>query len=294
MRGFWNLTKRVFREFNDDRCTEMAAAISYHVLFSFIPFLTVLIAVFGFLMHDPQQRQGAADRILEIVPVRSSTIVIDAIRNIANQTGALTLIGLLGLMWAGSGIVSAVRGALNVAWDVTKGRGFVRETLFDLGGVLALGIVLGSSLAGTTAFHVLQVPSLNPSIRFIAAPLAIAYTVTGLLLPAAFSFMAFMLVYRYVPNVRHRIRDVWPGALVATVLFEAVKHGFGFYAAHFTSYPTVYGAIGEIMLFMLWTYVSSVILLLGAEVASEWERVHHVIPELRVADPAPRTAAAGR
>jgi membrane protein len=290
MPGLWNLSKRVFREFNEDRCTEMAAAISYHVLFSFIPFVTVLLAMFGLLMHDPQQRQSVAERMLHLVPLRS-TIVVDAIRNISSQTGALTLIGTLGLIWAAGGIVSAVRGALNVAWDVPKGRGFVRETLFDLGAVLALGIVLGTSLAGTTAFHVLQLTSLNPSIRFIEGPLKLTYALVGVLLPALFSFIAFVLVYRYVPNVRHRVRDVWPGAMIATLLFEVIKHGFGFYAAHFNSYPTVYGAIGEVMLFMLWTYLSSVILLIGAEVSSEWERERRVIPELKEPAPLPTESA---
>jgi membrane protein len=91
--------------------------------------------------------------------------------------------------------------------------------------------------------------------------------------PAVLSFLAFVGVYRLVPDAPVRVRDVWPGALLATVLFETLKNVFAFYIQHFNNYDVVYGSLGAIMIFLLWTYLAANILLLGAAVAVEYPRV---------------------
>jgi membrane protein len=91
--------------------------------------------------------------------------------------------------------------------------------------------------------------------------------------PAVFSFLLFLLVYRYVPVAGLRFRDVWPGALLAAVLFEIVKNAFAIYIANFGNYDLAYGALGGVLIFLLWTYITANILLIGAELASEYPRV---------------------
>ena len=268
-----NLLTRTWHEFGDDHCTMMAAAIAYHVLFLFIPLVTCLLAVLGFVMRDPQRQQDAINRVLQLVPLQAGpgdNLILDSLRNVSAQSGTLTVIGVIGLIWASSGIFGAIRAALNIAWDVKTKRGFIIEKLLDLGAVLGLGVLLGASLAGTVVLHSLQTLSLQ-SGTVLSVPLQTVFTVLGLVLPAVISFIAFLLLYRYVPNVRHGVRDVWPGALVAAILFEVAKHGFAFYVAHFNRYQTLYGALGGVMLFMLWVYLSSIIMLIGAELASEFD-----------------------
>jgi membrane protein len=92
-------------------------------------------------------------------------------------------------------------------------------------------------------------------------------------LPGLLSFIVFMLIYRYVPNAPASFRDVWPGALLAAVLFEVLKNVFAIYIANFNNYDVAYGALGGILLFLMWTYLTSNILLIGAELASEYPRV---------------------
>ncbi len=94
-------------------------------------------------------------------------------------------------------------------------------------------------------------------------------------MPAFFSFFVFAFLYRYVPNVRTSLQTLWPGVVVATVLFEVLKNGFSLYVAYFTSYDLAYGTLGGVLLFMLWTYLSASILLLGAELAVEYGRMHY-------------------
>jgi membrane protein len=284
------LLTRTWHEFGDDHCTQMAAAIAYHVLFSFIPLVTFFIAILGFILRDPQRQQDAINSVLQLIPLQAGSgnnLVFDSIRNVSSQSGILTGIGLVGLLWGGSGIFGAIRAALNIAWDVKAKRGFITDKLLDVGAVLGLGVLLGASMVGTVALHVLETRSGQPSGTTLSAPLQILLTVAGLVLPATISFIAFLLLYRYVPNVRHGVRDVWPGALIAAILFEVGKHAFALYVAHFNRYQVLYGALGGVMLFMLWIYLSSIILLFGAELASEFDKTAggpRVGDEVRIGD----------
>ena len=277
-----NLLTRTWRAFGTDHCAEMAAAIAYYVLFSFVPLVTLLIAVFGLIMRDPAQQQGAVDGVLRMMPLQAgsgSNLVVDSIHNVSSQSGTLTLIGLAGLLWASSGMFGAIRAALNIAWDVKGHHGFMLQKLRDIAAVLGLGLLLVASLVGTTALHFVQTLSVQQTGTILTGPLQTFWTVAGLLVPAVFSFVAFLLLYRYVPNVRHSVGDVWPGALLATVLFELSKHGFAYYVAHFNRYQAVYGALGGVMLFMLWTYLAAMIMLIGAELAAARDRARHITPE---------------
>ncbi len=274
----WKLLSRTRHKFGEDHCKQMAAAISYNVLFSFVPVITVVLAAIGFFLRDPVQQTNAVNRILANLPLQPGTLVSDSIHSISTQTGALTLVGVVGLLWAATGLFGELRTALNTAWDVKEKRGFITDKLFDLAALLGLGLLLGVSLAGTVVIHLLQTLNLGGSGTAVAGSTHAMWVTLGLVAPAALSFVVFLLLYRYVPNVRHGVGDVWPGAFVAMLLFELAKHGFAFYVAHFNNYQALYGALGAVMLFMSWTYLSAIILLVGAELASEYETMRRVRP----------------
>jgi membrane protein len=141
--------------------------------------------------------------------------------------------------------------------------------------VLGLAVLFLLSLAGTVAVHFLQTQGATQFGTAISSSLASVLPIVGLVLPAVISFIAFLVLYRYVPNVKHTVGDVWPGALIAALLFELSKHGFAFYVAHFNNYQALYGALGGMMLFMLWAWVAAYIMLIGAEWAAEHERNRH-------------------
>jgi membrane protein len=264
-----SLVHRTLRAFGDDHGTLLAAAIAYYVLFSFIPLMTLMLAIFGFVMRDPQAQQSALDHLLGTIPL-GQNVIFDWIRSVSRHSGTLSLIGFAGLVWASSGMFGAVRSALNIAWDVEPRHGIVLQQLIDFGAALGLGVLLMASMAGTILAHFLQTLSLRSGIP--AGQIQTLFRIGGLLLPALISFAAFLLIYRKVPNVKHGTGDVWPGALLATVLFELSKHGFAFYVSHYNSYQAIYGVLGGVMLFMLWTYLAAMILLIGAEFASEFEK----------------------
>ena len=203
--------------------------------------------------------------------VRTDNVVIDTIRGVSDVSGALTIVGLVGMAWSASAMFGAIRKSLNIAWDTDAHRPVVQQKLIDMGMVLGLGILLGASVAGTAALRTLQTLS-DENLGPLSEGTGFFWSVLPFFLPAVFSFTVFMLMYRYVPNVKTNFREVWPGAVLATVLFEVLKNAFAIYIANFSN-TGAYGALGGILLFLLWTYLTSNILLIGAELAAEYPRV---------------------
>ncbi len=204
--------------------------------------------------------------------VRHDNLVVDTIRGVSRVSGALTLVGLAGIAWSAAAMFGAIRKSLNIAWDTDTTRPIVQQKLWDLAMVVGLGVLLGLSIAVTATLRVLRELS-DGALGPLSTGTGFVWSVLPLMLPAAITFLVFLLIYRLVPNVTHRWRDVWPGALLATVLFELLKNGFAIYIANFSNYDAVYGSLGALLLFMLWTYLAANILLIGAELSAEYPRV---------------------
>jgi len=275
MRTLLLLAKHTVQKYSDDNCSLLAAAISYYVLFSVVPLTILLASIFGFVMRNESTRQQVVDRIVQATPLeqqRGTNLVSDTIKGVSQVSVPLTVVGLAGLAWSGSAMFAAIRRGLNIAFNVEKGRPVAQQKLIDLGMLLGLALVLVISVAGTGFLHTLRARSLN-LLGPLSGGSSLFWEVVPFLAPAVFSFLLFLLLYRYVPRVGLGFHDVWPGALLAAVLFEALKNGFAIYIDNFGNYDLAYGTLGGILLFLLWTYLTASILLLGAELASEYPRV---------------------
>jgi uncharacterized BrkB/YihY/UPF0761 family membrane protein len=104
-------------------------------------------------------------------------------------------------------------------------------------------------------------------------PLESVWWFLGILLPFVVSFTIFTSLYKFVPVIDVRFSEVWPGSLIAALLFELTKHGFAFYVTNFSNYNAIYGGLSAIIVFLLFVYLTANILLFGAEIAAEWPRV---------------------
>jgi membrane protein len=266
----WLVVRRAFREFRSDRCPMLAAAIAYSALFAVIPVVALLVASLGMILKVPEIARTVVERVLENVPLQSG-LVVEAIRALSEASQPLSILGALALAWSAMNLFGTVRDALNVAWGVRGFRSLWRQKLIDLAAMLGLVLLFAGSILGTAALHGLHGASaalLGPRSRGLE-PL---WESAAVVFPAAITFAGFLFLYRYIPNVRHGYRDVWPGAALAAWLFELAKHGFAFYVTHFARHEALYGTLGAVMLFLLWVYVSAAILLAGAELSSVMER----------------------
>lgn len=270
-KGLWLLAKRTAQKYSADNCSEMAAAISYYVLLSVVPLTIVLASIFGFVVRNGDIRQNVVGRVVAETPLggeEGERFVSDTVQGVSRVSAALSIVGVLGMAWSASAMAGAVRRSLNVVWDVPPGRPIA---LIDLGLVLGLGLLLSASIAGTAALHTLR--QLSNDVAGPVSGDSVIWAVPSLVVPAVLTYVDFLLICRFVPAVRHDVRAIWPGALLATLLFELLKNGFAIYVAHFNTYDVVYGSLGAIMLFLLWTYLASSILLLGAELEVEYGRL---------------------
>ncbi len=272
------LAVRTVKEFGDDNCSQMAAAISYYVLFSLFPLLIFSVGVLGVLLQDSKLQEDLVEVVLDYIPLsedEGQNDVQAAVRDIAGAgSGAIGVLGLIGMAWSGSNLFGVIRRSVNLAYDLDVHRPIVRQKLLDLGLVAAFTPLVIASLAGTAAIRFVRESSEDvPVLSDASQTLGLVWDVLPLLVPAAISFVAFVALYWIVPATRVKVRDVVFGAALAAVLFEVAKVGFTVYLANFSNYNVVFGSLGAVVAFLFWVFISANIMLLGAEVASEYPRV---------------------
>ena len=284
LRWWWRdvrvLVRETIREFGDDQCPQLAASISYYVLFSIFPLALLFLVISGLVLTNEGLREDLVENLFDALPLSEGEGREDLTGAISGLTTGISVAGLfsvVGLMWSASGMMGALRRALNQAWDTDYRRPFLHGKLLDFVMVLSLGMLVGLSV-GTTIF--LQVARrvsgrLSDALGPLGSGATLGLEVVALLLPLLLSFITFMVVFKFVPSVKTRFRSIWPGALLAAVLFEVVKNGFAIYLRNFGNYDAVYGSLGTVVAFLFFVYVSANIMLLGAEMAAEWPRVIH-------------------
>lgn len=274
MRTLWRILRGTARRFASERLPLLAAAIAYYALFSFVPLVALLVAGLGMIWGSQASEARVIERVMQVLPLepgREQNLVTNAIHAVVRSSRTMTAIGLIALASISIGVVGAVRGAIEAAWGLVTPSRFVHRRIVDLGLVIGFAVILLTSVAATTALHLIH----RASTEWLGGHPALAefmFSAAGWFLPGLLSFLAFLLVYRFVPQTRHGFADVWPTALLAAAMFELAKHGFALYVSQFSRFQALYGALGAVLLFLTWTYTSALILLVGAAFGSEYER----------------------
>jgi membrane protein len=264
--------KRTFKEFKEDNLTDWAAALTYYGVLSIFPLLLVLVSLLG--LFGQSATQPLIDNVGKLAPGPAKDIVTSAIQNLQKSQGAagvLLIVGLVGALWSASGYIAAFMRACNAIWDVEEGRPIwktipLRLSVTLLTVVLLAVMALAVVLTGPLAEQVGNVVGLGGT----------AVTVWDIAKwPVLILIVSFLFAFLYwaAPNVRHpKFRWVSPGGLVAVLLWIAASAAFAFYVANFGSYNKTYGALGGVITFLVWLWISNIAVLLGAEFNAELER----------------------
>jgi membrane protein len=265
------LARRAVAEFRADGCGPLAAAISYHALFSLFPLAIVLAGVFGLVVRLTGARADVIDTIVRQVPL-SPAGDGELRRLLEGATGDLStlgLLGLLGVLYGASGMMAALRSALARAWDVAQPRPFLRGKLVDVGLVGVVAVIALLSLALSVAARFLDSWLRSAGLHTVGGWAA---WLVGVVLPLALAFAGTSFVYVVVPPRSVPFRHTWPIAALVAVVLLAAQTLFAFYVRHFADYNAVYGSLGAVIAFMVFVQISSTVFLLGAEAISEWPR----------------------
>jgi membrane protein len=280
------LAARSLAEYLDDNCPQLAASIAYHVLFALFPLAIVLAGIFGIVVHTTGARADVIDTIVRAAPLSASGA--SRLRNLLNGAtsglSALGLLGAIGLVWSASGMMGAIRVALNQAWDAEDARPFLKGKLVDVGLVFGVALVSLASLGLTIA-----VRFIGAIARHGAVVLGGGWVtwILGVLVPLALSFGTVVALYRLVPAAHVRLAEAWPAALLVACGFVVAQNLFALYVGHFANYNAVYGSLGAVIAFMFFVYLASSLFLLGAEVASEWPRTRSALERGEVGEGPP-------
>lgn len=263
-----------------------AASIAYYSLLSLFPFFLLAFSILGSVTAGDLERAAILDFVLRYFPTQFGFInrQLDALQQTRFQLGVA---GSLIMIWAAMGVFGAVTSAINNAWGVEKQPSYFKHKLISFvmlvaaGLLLMLGLLLVSviNIASATWFAgvIANVPQL-----LVLQGLAIRWASTIL-----FIFIVGLIFY-FVPNASVRFRDVWIGAVITGLLWRLALAGFSFYVRDITQYENIHGSIAAVVVFLLWIYVSAVILLFGAEVTAAYARLRRHRPEELPAAPTPR------
>jgi membrane protein len=255
----------VWRRFKEERCLQIASSLTFTTLLAVVPIITVTLTlisafpVFRELMLNVQQFL-----VQNMLPESAENVAHYAER-FADNAARLTAVGIAFLFVTAMIVLLTIDRALNQIWRVQRRRATV-QSVFIYWALLTVGpLLIGASLS-LTSWLVSQSIGLVKDVPF-AGELMLK------LVPILLTGIAFTLVYIAIPNRRVLIRDALSGGFLAALAFEGMKHGFAAYITHFPTHKVVYGAFASVPIFLLWIYLSWLVVLSGAVVAAvmpEW------------------------
>jgi len=248
----------------------MAAGVAYYAFLSVFPLLLGLIAVFGFFLPSENLQDQLLKFVGDSIP-GATGILKQNIASVIELRGAVGVISMIILFWGASAMFSSVSLAINRAWDIRRYRSFFIRKASELGMALSTGILFLLSLGASALISILR-----EVFRLPAADLIIVNVGSRV---AAFLLITvvFLLLYKLVPNTRTDWRYVWPGALLAAILFEIARTLFVFYIENYANYQLLYGSIASIIALLVWIYYSAFIMILGAEFTYQYIRMRHPV-----------------
>jgi len=267
--GWGELLKRTAKEFNEDNCLGVSAQLAYYFFLALFPAVLFLVALASFF-----PLRNLMEQILEPLGAFAPADVLDIVRQQIEKisegyNGGLLTVGVLGALWSSSAALVAIVDALNRAYDLVESRPWWKVRLVAI--LLTIGlavfilvsfmlVLLGPTLAETMAAWFRLGPVFEWMWNIAQWPLVLFLVMT-----------AFGIIYYAAPDANHEWVWVTPGALLGAILWLVTSLAFKVYVANFGNYTGTYGAIGGVIVFLLWFYLSGVAILVGAELNSEIE-----------------------
>jgi membrane protein len=275
LRATGRLFKEAFKGWNEDNASRMAAALAYYTVFSLAPLLVICIALAGLIFGQEAAQGQIVGQIGSVVGQQSAEAIQAMIAAARAPTSSIvaTIVGVATLLFGATGVFGELQQSLNTIWGVKPkpGRGLVRflKTRFvSFAMVLGTGFILLVALVVSAAVAALGswLGSLLP------LPEAVLHLLNAVLSVGLIAIL-FAMIFRVLPDVEIRWRDVLVGAFVTAALFTLGKLGIGLYLGK-SSIGSSYGAAGALVMILVWVYYSAQLLFFGAELTKAWAHQH--------------------
>jgi membrane protein len=266
-----SLLLATLREFSRQRSLEACAAISFYALFSLFPVVIFLITILGFFFDQHQVQVHVLLLLGKVLPaVRDDVtrVVNDNLSAVFSMRGSISILAAIGLLWAGSSVFHLLVTSINKAWHTTAShRSFIRSRLVALIIISIFAAIVLFSFFSTTIFNL---------IGSFDIPVGRNETISGTpfgslsnFFPYLYSFVLFLALYRWVPNAHVPWIAGLVGAFIATVAWRGAIVIFTWMIkGGVLNYKVIYGSLTTILVIMMWTYISSLIVLFGAHLSA--------------------------
>lgn len=258
----------VFNEFNRDQCPFLAAAICYFVFFAIFPLLLGLLSLASFFVSPQVAERQIMQGIGTALPSQVS-LLHTMLDSVMRSRGSIGIIAAVLLLWSARGAFMALGQALDIMWEsapLSRWQDLVKRNV--IAALCAIGI--GGGLIVTSLLYYGLAFASRVNVAALGVPgwlLPAVLLVTSNVLPVLIVAVGLFVAYRVLPCRRLPDRPLLIGALVASALWEVTRLLFGFYVDRFAHFSMVYGPISSLIAFLFWIYVTSMLFLLGAEVA---------------------------
>lgn len=251
----------VASRFAHDRCTQIAASLTFTTLLSLVPLITIALTLFSaFPVFDDFSTQIKIYLLGNLMPDTAGRVITHYMEQFAESAGRLSAVGVVFLTVTAMLMMLTIDQAFNTIWRVARPRPLVKRLIIYWAVLTLAPVLIGASLSLTSWLIGLSMGYAN-QISIVGVALLKA-------LPVMFTTLAFVLLFRLVPNRYVPVAHALVGGVVAAVLFETMNRVFGYYISHFPTYKLVYGAFASVPIFLMWVYLSWLTILLGAVVAA--------------------------
>jgi membrane protein len=267
--GWKDILRRTYGEMNSNRLLSIAGGVAFFTLFAIFPAITALVSAYG-LFFKTSTLTDNLSMLHDVVPANVMSIVTEQAARIASSAnGTLTagvIAGILIMVWSAMGGVKAMIDALNVIHEQEEARSFLKLNLvafaFTIGGFAAFLIAVAAVIVMPLALNSVGLGGASATLmQVLRWPALLVFLLLGL-----------SVLYRYAPH-RRQARWQWVsvGSVFAAVLWIGASYLFSWYLAEFNSYNATYGSLGAVVAMMMWLWISSIVVLLGAELNAEIE-----------------------
>jgi membrane protein len=272
------LLRESLKEFGTDNGTLLAASVSFNLLLSLFPLALAAVYIAQSLTSSPATQEQVIRGLGYLLPV-SRQLITSTITHTAAARGAIGVVALIVLIYGGLSFFNAVRISLNTVWGMRTPQRLLKAQLVNLLMMIGAAVLLFLSVLVTAVFSIIYEPGMQAKgAEFVRSPAAIR--IAANILATGIAFVVFLLLYRFVPSKWPKWKDIWVGALAAAIFFEITKVLFILYVRVFSPYDLVYGSMGALIAFLMWTYFSTLVFLFIAKVT-------HVNLEMRASSTVP-------
>jgi membrane protein len=254
----------------EDRCTQMAASLTFTTLLSVVPLITIALTLFSAFPVFSEYSTHIKEFILtNMVPETGGRIITRYMEQFAESASRLTAVGIVFLAVTAMLLMLTIDNAFNMIWRVSRPRSLLQRVLVYWAVLTLAPLLVGGSLSltswlvGFSAGYAQQIPAVSLDVLKV--------------IPVVMTTAAFTLLFRVVPNRFVPMRHAIIGGLIAAVAFESMNRAFAFYISHFPTYKLVYGAFASVPIFLMWVYFSWLTVLFGAIITaslSHWRSTH--------------------